>query len=1025
MTLLFITPAITLALAVYAWRQRGRPAARFLAIMLLAMAVWSAAANMILVVGPDLAAMTFWYSAQYLGALVIPVGWLAFTLAYAGHAAWLTLPRLAALSVVPALTLVLALSYPWHDWMWSAERLVAVGSLWTLKVTPEAWYWVSVVYGYGLILAGGGVLVLTSRAATPAYRRQAATLLVGASLPLIPNLLLLLGRNPFPIDLTPTAFALSGLVVAWALFRGHLLELAPFARTAFFENIADAVLVLDAHNAIVDLNPAARRLLGARAPTAIGQTVRAALPDLGDQLPDGDGTSQVLLPDGERPRHFEARRSSLRDGAGGLLGRLLVLHDITEDKRAEAELRAQKELFENLVQVARATAARPTLTATLRNTLQVTNALTGAERGSLFLLDASGRVTTNLLVGGRGEAQHRPSLVHKVMDTGLAGWVSQHRRPARVLDTLQDQRWLAFDDQAPDTRSVLCVPIQSGGELLGILTLIHSRPGYFTDEHTRLLQAAGDQIALALRNAAMFDAQQRMAERQATLYGVLRALEGQVTGEAVAQAAADAIVRYTGWPNVAIALLTDDGRGWRIQAAAGALALTRGVGRPLGEGVIGRALTQRQTQRVADVAADAAYLAGQPATRSELATPIQNAGRCLGVLNVESDQPAAFNADDAELAESLADAVGLALENARLFQAEAGERGRLEALIKASQDGIILIAPDRTILVINAAALRLLGLPGQPEDWIARSLLDAARLLRRRAPQAVRAILYEVRRDRAGDGTPGAGEAEIPPYSVLWSNSPVRVGGSLMGRLIVARDITETRQAEHLRTDLTRMMVHDLRNPLNNLDLSLDLLQTDEQGALSAGQRDMLATAQASTQRMLKLVNAILDVSRLESGQLPLRRQDLALAPLVADALQRQAPLAELRALRLVNALPAELPAVAADPALLERVLQNLVGNAPSVTPEGGAVTVRAEAAAGHVCVAVTDTGPGLAPDLKGRLFQKFATGRPGGTGLGLAFCRLVVEAHGGRIWAESEPGQGATFFFTLPTADGAVALTG
>jgi signal transduction histidine kinase len=122
------------------------------------------------------------------------------------------------------------------------------------------------------------------------------------------------------------------------------------------------------------------------------------------------------------------------------------------------------------------------------------------------------------------------------------------------------------------------------------------------------------------------------------------------------------------------------------------------------------------------------------------------------------------------------------------------------------------------------------------------------------------------------------------------------------------------------------------------------------------------------------------------------------------------------------NDIPASLPRVAADPELLSRVLENLLGNAVKFTPYGGCVTVSASALPGEpVRVAVRDTGPGLQPEVKRNLFQKFVSGRHAerGSGLGLAFCRLAIEAHGGRIWADSEPGQGTTVHFTLPVANG------
>jgi signal transduction histidine kinase len=246
----------------------------------------------------------------------------------------------------------------------------------------------------------------------------------------------------------------------------------------------------------------------------------------------------------------------------------------------------------------------------------------------------------------------------------------------------------------------------------------------------------------------------------------------------------------------------------------------------------------------------------------------------------------------------------------------------------------------------------------------------------------------------------------------------------MLGRLFVLRDVTEERLLEKLRDDLTHTMVHDLRNPLTAISMSLQMLASRTGDALPAEQQRMLSHALNRTRQMTGLVNAILDVSQLESGQVPLRCQPLFLAALVTDTLVWQRALAAEKEISLEHHIADDLPLISADPDLLQRILENLVGNAIKFTPAGGCIRLSAAISTepDHrpiVRISVTDSGPGIDPDLQNRLFQKFVTGRqPGkGSGLGLAFCRLAVEAHGGRIWAESEPGGGATFHFTLAAA--------
>jgi signal transduction histidine kinase len=176
---------------------------------------------------------------------------------------------------------------------------------------------------------------------------------------------------------------------------------------------------------------------------------------------------------------------------------------------------------------------------------------------------------------------------------------------------------------------------------------------------------------------------------------------------------------------------------------------------------------------------------------------------------------------------------------------------------------------------------------------------------------------------------------------------------------------------------------------------------------------------------MMSLVSAILDMSRLESGQMLLEQKTFNLANLVAETMQAQAALASKKNIRLESAVPAALPPAWGDPALIGRVLQNLIDNACKFTPAGGSVRVMAHAEQRHgrpvLHVSVSDTGPGIPAKIQFQLFRKFVRGqqKERGSGLGLAFCRLAIEAHGERIWVESTSEQGTTMTFSLATAQG------
>jgi signal transduction histidine kinase len=227
-------------------------------------------------------------------------------------------------------------------------------------------------------------------------------------------------------------------------------------------------------------------------------------------------------------------------------------------------------------------------------------------------------------------------------------------------------------------------------------------------------------------------------------------------------------------------------------------------------------------------------------------------------------------------------------------------------------------------------------------------------------------------------------------------------------------------ELEQLRQETTDLIIHDIRSPLNCIEASLELLQMILPGDVLDSCDKIIDLALASCKDILNLVDSLLEVARMESDGVVLDLRPLSLLPLMTDTVNRLRLLAEQYNITLELDAPAELPSVRGDSNKLERVLDNLLDNALKYTPEGGLITVAACLVNGQVEVRVTDTGPGIPPEYRERIFERFtrvpgSEGRRRGLGWGLAFCRGVIEAHGGRIWLESEVGQGSTFAFTIP----------
>jgi signal transduction histidine kinase len=245
-----------------------------------------------------------------------------------------------------------------------------------------------------------------------------------------------------------------------------------------------------------------------------------------------------------------------------------------------------------------------------------------------------------------------------------------------------------------------------------------------------------------------------------------------------------------------------------------------------------------------------------------------------------------------------------------------------------------------------------------------------------------------------------------------------------VGRLTQAfnRMSAELEQLERLRRDLVANVSHELKTPISALRAHLENLLD----GVEHPDPQTLEVMLMQSDRLGRLVDQLLDLSRIESGDLSLRREPLRLGPLVTQVLSEIEMARADRNVQLRDELGADLPPVLADRERVHQVLFNLLDNALRFTPPGGEVRVSAERRNGEVDVHVSDTGPGIAAEHLPRVFERFYRVDParsrddGGTGIGLAIARSVVEAHGGRIWAESEPGRGSVFTFELPVASAA-----
>ncbi len=241
------------------------------------------------------------------------------------------------------------------------------------------------------------------------------------------------------------------------------------------------------------------------------------------------------------------------------------------------------------------------------------------------------------------------------------------------------------------------------------------------------------------------------------------------------------------------------------------------------------------------------------------------------------------------------------------------------------------------------------------------------------------------------------------------------------------RNYDSLKELEHQRDNLTGMIVHDMRSPLQIISGFIQLLETFPESQICEQAREHIAVMGKSSKNLIEMVSSLLDVSRLENNKMPLALEPMDMNSIVTKVLANYEGLENIPSLKTNFSKSAT--EITADPAIMERIINNLIGNACKFTPITGSITISVDSADSSVKVGITDTGCGIPPEHQKKIFEKFGQvelreqKHKYSTGLGLTFCKLAVEAHGGAIGVDSLPGQGSTFWFSLPMENSTLVL--
>ncbi len=686
---------------------------------------------------------------------------------------------------------------------------------------------------------------------------------------------------------------------------------------------------------------------------------------------------------------------------------------------ASKESDRTRKLLELLYHVSREVATALDLRTVLQRVLYEAIQNVGGERCSVVVLDDSGKAVDATIVYGEQMHEHTTQQLRETMERGLAGWVVRNRRGVYIPDTSKDERWLLRPDDAMNksgAKSAICVPLQAREKLVGVLTLVHPTPNAFNAEQLDLMQAIADQAGVAILNARLYTESQRQARVMTALAEGASAMNVSLRSEDLHQRILIQTMQALQVETVALGMI--EGEHVTFRAAAGHNAGNI-IGRQiaLGDGIAGTAARDGRGVVVQDVTQDKNFRDadkfGGVEMRALLVAPIQSQGRMIGILEAINPIAKSFDPDALLVMAGIGGLAGAAIQNAQLFEKLQAAHQRYRELFEDSIDPMIITDWEGRILEANRQAVLL---SGYTPDQLHTLTIDQ---------------LHEVNWSKIGMEFETLRENHTASYeSSISTQDDSHVPIEVLARRVefeeadsiqwILRDITQRKELDGLRGDLTSMIYHDLRSPLANISSSLDILYTmvpekDRETVLS-----IIKIAENSTDRIQRLVNSLLDVNRLESGQPVVNQKPVDALRLIQQAVTDMQPVADGRRQKLESELPQALPSIWVDEDMARRVLINLVENSSKFTPTEGEIYVGARQENGWVHLWVKDTGPGIPPAEQERVFDKFTrlrgSNKPG-LGIGLAFCRLAVHGHGGRIWIESDSGRGAAFHFTFPVA--------
>ncbi len=503
---LFVGAAIMLLVTIIAWQRRAARGGILLTLLGVAAIIYSL--GYALELGSQtVPEVQLWLKVEYIGVTPTAGLILCLVLAFTGRQRFLTRINLGLLFAIPVITLILAWTNEQHELIWRVITLDTSGMFTRTFLTRGVWYWVQTAYFY-LNLLGAAVLLMTAlRQASGLYRRQLGVMLGAVLVPLSVHLVYLTGLAPAGLDLNAYGVILVAAALAWAMLDYQLFDIMPVAREAVLDSMSDAVIVSDAQDRVIELNPVALQMVDPASSKVLGYPFAeafAAWPDVVAAFKDiSQEHAEVVISVEGRERHFDLRQSALNSNRGKHQGRLTVLRDITDRVQSEMALNETNERLTTLrmidAELSRKLDVRYVVTMALDAAMRLSLADAAfiglAENEDIRIIQALGHYPAEVV----GELL--PS------DRGLTARAIKARQAERVLEVSDDPDYVAA---VPGMAAQITAPLLSGEKLIGVLTLQTSSPQRFSEEIFEMVKLLAARIAAAIDNAYVYEERDRL-----------------------------------------------------------------------------------------------------------------------------------------------------------------------------------------------------------------------------------------------------------------------------------------------------------------------------------------------------------------------------------------------------------------------------------------------------------------------------------------------------------------------------------